>query len=1413
MALLVYVTEPCREDAGRHGQSSMIESIKSSIERWQNLTGFELFLPTPFAKRKIGRNFRLLAYTVPFGDDELILFLRFVGRGSKDYEHFLSNWSDENSPVIRQLQPYDQIQLRSFYEELTRVTPLPRPGEPSSEERAWLYDVFRKPLPEDELLVLETESWARRMRSSENRDFLALYHQVLEQLGTRNLQEASLNTDIAENWDPNRRVGILYHYRPEVQRLLLLEPIRQADDFDATKAEYRRRLASIGTEQHQLSQIAARSYPYIMILDQDAWLRIQKDEEANLALSPEEAELLDSVHRAGVEGALGYPLFINGRAGSGKSTMLQYLAADYLDFAIRTEATTLPVYLTSSADLLDGARRTVKGLLMTHHERLLENPLDEAEVDRLLGNSFAVFHDFLYRMLSVDDRAALPRDKYVSYAEFRRLWANDFAKYPEAKNLAPDLAWHTLRSYIKGIRSDAGDDLDPEEFKALPRRRRSVSEETYRKIYKSVWLSWYQPLCAKKQYWDDQDLAARVLEQNLPRKMDCVAVFCDEAQDFTPVELDIIFQLSLFGRRSLQPEELKRVPIVFAGDPLQTINPTGFRWDAVQAEFHERFCATLDPRRRGRVQLSCKELRFNYRSNPGIVKFCNLIQLLRAALLDAAEIGPQEPWWIDAPAQTVWFVPDTEATKQQLEKRPDIVKIVNCEYGEEADFVKSDPILQNLKEEAGVFRNILGPTRAKGLEFPSVVVYRYGGAAPEDFSRVLTGEVALRDSEERLPYEYFLNRLYVAASRAKGHLVIVDSAHARERFWHFASDMEAIERLMERAGGAAKWRDAVSFLVQGNEETWEGERIDSREQALEYSVQGTRNRDPYLLRQAALAYGSSGDHVEAGKCLALAAEFEGRRKEAGDKYRDLGLFEDAFRCYWEGGSWVALRQLARQEASLTYRLESYAADFMASSGVPHPNLLDSFIRAASDPSWRDAASRDATWQEVVARLAERLLRNVNDKSIPWAKFHTVMQGLVGAGMSCDNSRLALMAYAAGSYGDAVHLWERAGVTDREEYRRSKAHVEKFPFNLRWFDSLKEYATVLQQWRDHAADLPDPARVGSWVRTVVIDAALDQGDIRLAMEMLGKAPDYDGLRRLIDVALGRGDMSDLAVVACFAARMLVRTGDYESAVRAAESLRFPGLSASHVRQIHAAVGNSGGLSDVLRAVVEEFAGSDDLATAPAERQGPVAELLSRHFIGKSGGSSPFLAIRAELVGAAIERAGKIIDALQFYEDLSRHASPEAQKFATERLIRNLERHAEYFRVRGDDRQWRQRQSRAQQLRQRSGLGDRKLSDYPILRSAPDAGGGTEWTRGPFNIVLSKAHERLRIAYADRFETVTLNWKAGTLLGDANVAKLEPAPTEVAAWSIGGWDATIRLSKSGGSTRIVASFSGDPFEIVL
>jgi hypothetical protein len=234
--------------------------------------------------------------------------------------------------------------------------------------------------------------------------------------------------------------------------------------------------------------------------------------------------------------------------------------------------------------------------------------------------------------------------------------------------------------------------------------------------------------------------------------------------------------------------------------------------------------------------------------------------------------------------------------------------------------------------------------------------------------------------------------------------------------------------------------------------------------------------------------------------------------------------------------------------------------------------------------------------------------------------------------------------------------------------------------------------------------------------------------------------------------------------------------------------------------------------VFRPVIEEFAVSDDLAAEAAELQAPVTEFLHRQFIGR--GRLQTHGIPPEIIGAAIERAGRIVDALQFYEALEQRATSEAEKkFAAERQVKNLERHAEYFRIRRDDGQVQQRLARAKQLRERAGLGERKLPEYPILRAPAPTAEPTEWARGPFKIVLSKAHGRLRIEHTARFETVTVDGKEGTLLGDANYTRLQATNEEDAAWAIEGWNTTIRLVRRDSDSRVIAQFGNEPFEITL
>ena len=136
--------------------------------------------------------------------------------------------------------------------------------------------------------------------------------------------------------------------------LVFWKVLPKSDDIQRLKNDFQDVLTSESPEM--LLRKSHRSYPDIVLGDREIWIKkIQtKDEKANLALSAEETNLLQRC-QAGY-----YPLFINGRPGSGKSTVLQYFFAehlhDYTNFENQLNAP--PIYLTYS-QRNDGRERRV----------------------------------------------------------------------------------------------------------------------------------------------------------------------------------------------------------------------------------------------------------------------------------------------------------------------------------------------------------------------------------------------------------------------------------------------------------------------------------------------------------------------------------------------------------------------------------------------------------------------------------------------------------------------------------------------------------------------------------------------------------------------------------------------------------------------------------------------------------------------------------------------------------------------------------------------------------------------------------------------------------------------------------------------------------------------------------------------
>ncbi|MFT0787372.1 hypothetical protein NW858_05615, partial [Synechococcus sp. H55.10] len=210
--------------------------------------------------------------------------------------------------------------------------------------------------------------------------------------------------------------------------------------------------------------------------------------------------------------------------------------------------------------LVQQARSKVSTILRVNHRyRERGSDFSEEEIGRCQA-FFSTFQDYLLSCLPPERQERYQLERYVNFYRFRS-W------YRGRSDI--ELAWHTIRTLIKGY--EVSDYLDPDCYRELPQADRTVDVEVFDRIYKQVWRG-YQERTTYEGYWDDQDLARDVLQNGCLRSIHPV-IFCDEVQDFTQLELNIVFCLSPWGKYKLD-WAIERLPYAFAGDPLQTINPT-----------------------------------------------------------------------------------------------------------------------------------------------------------------------------------------------------------------------------------------------------------------------------------------------------------------------------------------------------------------------------------------------------------------------------------------------------------------------------------------------------------------------------------------------------------------------------------------------------------------------------------------------------------------------------------------------------------------------------------------------------------------------------------------------------------------------------------------------------------------------
>lgn len=1259
---VVYITEYCQQQARNHTQLHEIERLQSKLETQAVIPNWDTVKDPHIRKKNLGKSYRLIAHqrNLPDIEQTIVCFLNILPRSSDAYEgEFLIN----PQSYIQRLMPSDDELRRAYHERFPegQATSVPTA---SNKEYEYIYGKIGL-MDESYGLVFESPDWVEKMKNPAEE--YSRYYDLLRE----NIIEDDDETCTVIHCERSR-ASILY--RRVGNHVYLIAPVDHDPHVEKTYRESYQDILSASSEQltvEVMRRNSHRSYPVLVFaLETRDWRAIEENSTGNLALSPEEAEILESVRHAN-ESDRAYPLFINGRPGSGKSTILQYLFAEHLyQHLKRGRANALerpPIYLTYSSKLLEHARKSVQAIIVSNSHMLTDGGVnfDDSWVTHHFRRSFREFHRFLISMLPKSERARFPSDLQVEFPRFRLLWLEKRKSLPDhrLRILSPELVWHVLRTYIKGMRDEFNHYLDPDAYAEIPSGQKTVQQPMYELIFAQVWENWYLGECEREGYWDTQDLTRTVLNTEVDLSRFPV-VFCDEAQDFTQIELELILRLSLFSSRRLESSELKMVPFAFAGDPFQTLNPTGFNWESVQADFHKRIVEELDRYSRANLAFNYRELTHNYRSTGNVIKFCNLLQLLRGVLFDIKNLKPQRVWFDDPnAAMPIYYNLDDPSTRKQLQDQAELVIIIPCQEGEEEEYVASDPVLQVFAStEDGLLRNFLSPMTAKGLEFSRVVLYKFGEACVADYPSLfdpLTSGVAHHSNHEAsLPLQYFMNRLYVAASRARKRLIIVDTPNGIEGFWT-RKDVNNFQNLVQRYH--QDWEvDDLAFATPGESDSWAQDRDNPQQLAQALHEDGEADRDPYKLKLAAANYRRAKMERQAMRCDALRAEFQENFQRAGELYLELNDREQGLRCLWQARSYQAI-----MDGPFSFEPEQRAAYFMLEEKTPLAvqrflGALEGFV---IDERYQEQITDDSVWLDVCNRMVTELAR-IHEHEANWRSVFDKLSRMYKAGLIFDRtSDFALIAYHAGEFDVAVKIWNVMDRTtyDQELFYRAQAQVAHYPENIRWLWNTQQYDTLIEQWEKHPhEDIPVSDR------NMVVNAYFNTENYRGAALFLHRHPEERLLLDLLTIVLEKQPRLAYRVGAILMDSYLREEqpggAQWRKAISLVTDQRFPEDVQANLK---------------LRLINE--CASQVVQTASLDEKTTINDFL-KHTRKTDHG----LVSRAGILimGAAIEQAGKHIDALEFYEDIWRtntiQADRYASAFAKRRWLKVKERQAEYNR---------------------------------------------------------------------------------------------------------------------------------------
>jgi hypothetical protein len=1111
--VLVCFAEGFEEELNSFRDPGLKEKIGLLRDRLEKAPSFEVGLLLdpikPFNKRRIEK-YRLITKEVQVSGQRVLMFCKTFQRADANYLSFLRSPS---LPVEDSLED-----TASKYVQALRATVEPSRLLPPT-MTGWLQPLMELQIgaKEEGYDIHESRRWVNQVRRvfiDEQRG-LQLLHKVIERVVV-GLEEQP------PTWKPDIhsvQVGgeagcyILWGLH-DARTICLLDALVTTP----SAVELAQAAAVLGGENYKAE--VKKAYWSWVTFDSELWRDIELSEEGNLFLSPDELSLLITLSGTGFQASeqtsgvqKGLPALISGRAGTGKSTMLAYIFASLMLKQANENLEGYPIYVTYNSRLLQQARRTIRGLLRSNSvfrrkvnagskERL------EAALSKLESTHVVSFHDLLRTYLTSQQRERFDDHMRVDFSDFKSAYLGIptllgvFPDHGFRRTMSPERAWYIIRQFIKGSGYEIDSALDQEReisdahAELTGADRQGVTADEVALVFARVYKSWYRSELSRKTLWDDQDLVWQALEsltKGVADRPKIAAIICDEAQDFTPREIRFLVRCCELLRFEL-PNENPAVPIVLAGDSLQTLSPTGFRWSAVKAILFEEIWAACG-KDSAPITLT---LQNNYRSRDAIVKFCNLVQLNRKNLFpyreDSKDIKPQHAWDSSPSALPLYFKVGVNLTEQEVrEIAKSRIMLLPCEEAGEREYIDADPTLKPLlkgKSDQELTAYLMSSSAAKGQEFPQVFLYNFGRYFTDEGFDM---ESSTAETAKQFAKEFFFNKLYVAASRAGQSLVIIendaDTAHVPALWTDMIAQAlvgeEISSKLQSLISRFPDFHEKVVVAEFGNDRDWsDAQSAVTPEQAEAFLKAGIEGKDEQTLRRAAAMFLQLGVPYQerAAEALGYAHRLRFDFEGSVEHFRRAGNLKEAWTSSIEGALWSQATEIRstyssapNHEAALVSMMRAPQEDVVAIV-----DLCSSVSSAMRAGVFRHTRIWVKAQEEVKRRIALLLGESVTvrEPTLVGVSLHELRDALLNVAygataLSHLRAEVGDLYLASRAWGQATREYQDASALTDTQLRRlkfSRANQLGFPRGLVLLAEAEMHSEVISVWDGHGSPL-------------------------------------------------------------------------------------------------------------------------------------------------------------------------------------------------------------------------------------------------------------------------------------------------------------------------------------------------------